>query len=308
MNEQTEKIFNVLSVDFEAPLKRYYVRDCFPVYYDYILPHIAIGSNLITVTGTPGIGNSVFYNYFLQRFRKEHPWETIVTVSFCPNRVPRKCIVFRPGDKEDIVYHGTIIYEPGALYLYDGPPNWEAERERMVCFTSPNESWLRSMKKIETHTRIIMPPWDHEELRYAKDLLGYPIEDETLDSRFSFFCGVARFCLSVYTEFVEDGFVEIEHKIRSISSLNQLQDCLENKSIESASLSHSIFHMHPVMTKGSFKYPRYYVLDFASPKIQHLIEQRIEMADDSQRESLVRFMKGVSVAAPLVDMVFPTIH
>jgi hypothetical protein len=97
---------------------------------------------------------------------------------------------------------------------------------------------------------------------------------------------------------------EIQEKIQSISSPKQLQDCLENKSIEAAALSHCIFHMHPVMTTGLPHYPRYYVLDFASPQIQNLIEQTLEAADDSQRDTLVRFMRGVSVASQMVGRMF----
>ena len=74
--------------------KQFYVRDCYKTYYDYIseilltkeecsnikgiflaydggTPKGFMKVQYISVTGTPGIGKSIFYIYFFERFRKD---------------------------------------------------------------------------------------------------------------------------------------------------------------------------------------------------------------------------------------------
>mmetsp|Transcript_12359 Transcript_12359/g.27255 ORF Transcript_12359/g.27255 Transcript_12359/m.27255 type:complete len:96 (+) Transcript_12359:234-521(+) len=57
-----------------------FVRDCYHEYYDYVLESMAKGKHYIVVTGTPGIGKSVFYMHFLEKYRTENPDNTIVVI------------------------------------------------------------------------------------------------------------------------------------------------------------------------------------------------------------------------------------
>ncbi|KAL3669146.1 hypothetical protein V7S43_005530 [Phytophthora oleae] len=69
-------------------LPDYYVRKCYSEYYDLILEMLKT-YNIITVTGTPGIGKSIFYAYFYQRHKKSRPDTTIITASFTKDSVTR---------------------------------------------------------------------------------------------------------------------------------------------------------------------------------------------------------------------------
>ena len=73
-----------------------YVRDCYPKYYDDIMAELHSGSvtRLISVTGTPGIGKSLFYLYFFSKHRTEHPGEKVLTASFSKDRKLKKCKVW----------------------------------------------------------------------------------------------------------------------------------------------------------------------------------------------------------------------
>jgi hypothetical protein len=51
----------------------------------------------ISVTGTPGIGKSIFYLYFLNRYRFENPGKSVITASLDKDRKLQDCKLFRPN-------------------------------------------------------------------------------------------------------------------------------------------------------------------------------------------------------------------
>ena len=75
----------------------------------------------VSLTGTPGIGKSIFYLYFFQRFKNENPNTTIVTAAFAENRELEKCVVFEPGMAEGVEYEKIPKFE-GSIHLYDRAP------------------------------------------------------------------------------------------------------------------------------------------------------------------------------------------
>jgi hypothetical protein len=68
-----------------------YVRECFGQYYDWILGNFNGKYPLVTLTGTPGIGKSIFNVYFFQRFHRDNPRVRFVTASFKAEHKLRKC-------------------------------------------------------------------------------------------------------------------------------------------------------------------------------------------------------------------------
>ena len=122
----------VQRIGYQLPLSysykkgEFFVRDCYPIYYEMITSRLK-GTGLrepddyITVTGTPGIGKSVFYIYFFQRWRKEHPDSSIVTASFNRERNLKRCLLFDKEHPSGLKCKKIPdIYK--ALHLYDGPP------------------------------------------------------------------------------------------------------------------------------------------------------------------------------------------
>ncbi|CAK4078992.1 unnamed protein product, partial [Aphanomyces euteiches] len=145
--------------------------------------------------GTPGIGKSTFYDYFFDRYRREHPRLAIVTASFNENQQLKKCVVFGSGGSS-VIWDKTDFPNienrfPKALHLYDGPPSVEPARSKMVTFTSPNFAWLESMRKnIEAHRKLYMPVWELTELSDAVEMLNLKISFEELIERYQTFGGV----------------------------------------------------------------------------------------------------------------------
>ena len=154
--------------DYE--LEKAYLRECYPDYYERILARL-YKKPLVTVTGTPGIGKSMFYLYFFQRYRQENPDKKVVTVSFDEKQSVMNCRVWNSLNEMQqghaaFVDNGKIVpTKLEYMHLYDGPPNHWPERPSdenrgkvgMVAFSSPNKNWLKVSAKMKTHSLVYMP-------------------------------------------------------------------------------------------------------------------------------------------------------
>ncbi|EEY53999.1 uncharacterized protein PITG_07685 [Phytophthora infestans T30-4] len=144
----------------------YFVRACYDVYYKKV-EDLLLNDNkqCVTVTGTPGIGKSIFYAYFLERFKKANPTWTIIASAHTPEAEVKSLAVFEPGEEAkhyrranarilDIVTLEVLgvdlsdettldRYREKLLWLCDGPP--KVAFRQTVVFTSPNERWLKEI-------------------------------------------------------------------------------------------------------------------------------------------------------------------
>jgi hypothetical protein len=125
-----------------------------------------------------GREKSLFYLYFLERYRAENPEKSVVTASFTESQELESCVLFRPDGSfekcKDLAGNLTIPRKnlptwpeniDCDLYLYDGPPKARPIGVKMIAFTSPNFDWLDSMRKNPAHRRVYMPVWKIGELQ-----------------------------------------------------------------------------------------------------------------------------------------------
>lgn len=177
---------------FEFLEEQFYVRVCYDVYYQEIMD-LRAQYKYISVTGTPGIGTSMFYLYFFERYGKENPQKSLVTASFTKDQKLMKCVLFRHDDDGRECIEEKTPYIPLRsapdwpadedcdLYLYDGPPEIPPQEvKNMIAFTSPNFGWFDSMRKDQNHTKVYMPVWTFHELMHAIDVLQLDVSTEVL--------------------------------------------------------------------------------------------------------------------------------
>jgi hypothetical protein len=80
--------------------KHFFVRECYQKYYDDILKLLNSDGNdvrMVSVTGTPGIGKSLFYLYFYKRYLNENQGQTLLTASFNKTNELEECIILNPS-------------------------------------------------------------------------------------------------------------------------------------------------------------------------------------------------------------------
>ena len=119
-----------------------YVRDCYAQYYDYVKSILASKHDVkyVTITGSDGIGKSMFYNWFFSQYRLDNPDQVIVCASFDKDRVMKSCVSFQSSMSP--MRHADIIPEVAdAIYMYDGPPRLFPKIGRMVAFVGSTDKW-----------------------------------------------------------------------------------------------------------------------------------------------------------------------
>ncbi|KAG6958833.1 hypothetical protein JG688_00010349 [Phytophthora aleatoria] len=160
-----------LPMQFSYKYPTFYVRECYPQYHEMITNLLKEGAQVVTVTGTSGVGTSVFSAYFLRRYSMEYFNITIITASFeteGEKSKMTKVVVWKAGvvigqaeDQKSAIKEvdRTVIKEArsGLIYLYDGPPNRRPQNAQMVCFTSWNKTWFSYLKERPDRPKLIMP-------------------------------------------------------------------------------------------------------------------------------------------------------
>ena len=280
-----------MSEEYHEPFM--FVRDCFPEYYGYVkqIFESSPGIKYISISGTPGIGKSMFYNWFFNKYRSEHPDKIIVCASFDRDRVMQRCVVFELG--QNPVRHCLDIPEiDGALYLYDGPPR-RVPRGRMVAFVSPNADWFTFASKQVSHTRLYMPVWSSEELVEATHCISLSIDAADLTERYDWFGGVPRYCLCSQDFFYDsktDLLAELADSVVNYESMEA------NYSMKSSVLCHRIFHHVPsfVTNDGQKKspYPKYTTFTLCSKQIIRELIRLVWLAGHDRRVEFIAMLRG----------------
>jgi hypothetical protein len=269
-------------------------------YYNHIMT-ILLNPKMkyVSLTGTPGIGKSIFYLYFFQRFKKQFPSSCIVTASFAKQRELEKCLVFEPGSIEG-VKHKDIPDIEGSIHLYDGPPKVKPSDNKMVCFTSPYYSWLDGMIKAVNHVPLYLPVWTLPELCEANELLNLGLDYDTIKERILLFGGSARYCLALQNGFYNRGVQGIVRKAESIESFNAAQECLKKK-VDLEDVSHQIFYYVPLYYDSL---PQDFDLVFCSVSIARIVEKYIQDKSEEKRKKLVDWLKGSTKCSTLLGWLF----
>ena len=280
-------------IPMNVPLRQdvFYNRTCYREYYSSIINSFEIdGMSQISVTGTPGIGKSVFYLYFVQRYRREHPKSSIMTAAFNDNNELISCRLFHSGadhvGKEYSVFPLEINTD---LLLIDGPPRTRPRKaaQKMVCFTSPNETWFSSMKTSPYHIRMFMPVWDLDELLEANEHLGLKLEVKTIQDRFHLFGGVPRYCISVSPNFVLLAQRHLSLCLSALDNFDTMKGFFQNKS----DLEY-VFHIFPEsIATGEKNLPLSYQYKFASESVFAAVNKATESLDQKERNVLANMVQ-----------------
>ncbi|KAL3670266.1 hypothetical protein V7S43_004579 [Phytophthora oleae] len=128
----------------------YYVRECYDEYYKLVKDMLDDKDDCITVTGTPGIGKSIFYAYFFQRFRKEMKGNDMWIIAAAYRGAELNAAIGykdNDDDAKEILSDEEINdfiraawkKKKSVILLCDGPPNRTRGWTQTVVFTSPNE-------------------------------------------------------------------------------------------------------------------------------------------------------------------------
>ncbi|TMW64422.1 hypothetical protein Poli38472_013044 [Pythium oligandrum] len=187
-----------LPIPTELPIQctkqrtEFYARESYGKCYDHILELLlSKASQCVTVTGTLGVGKSMFLVYCFLRYRLENPAAGVQVEAY---------------DRDSTKLHSGDI-DGDVITLVDGIPSSPPASNRWICFASPNVSREDKMKNEHGHVELFLPIWDLDELQVAADRLGLDELLEPMTKEETAMCGTT---IEAGPEYNSDGEDTIE--------------------------------------------------------------------------------------------------
>jgi hypothetical protein len=269
-----------------------YIRECFPRYFELLWEDLFVKKKrFVLITGTPGIGKSIFYIYVMQRMKERLPGDVVlVLASFSKISELKSCVILKPGKSPVKLKAGKNlpIFEK-AVYLLDGIPRIvfdESIHVKTVIFASPNHQFLKEHSKNALMSNLYMPLWTEPEILEAVELLELELDEKLVRDLFYRFGGSVRYILTEDQDFRDEG---MDSQIKAITSINSyaiLEKCLQLK-LEDKDVIHRVFYFVPRADS-----PRKYEMNLGSIYIKYAVEENLENADKQERLNLFRWLNS----------------
>jgi hypothetical protein len=248
----------------------------------------------VLITGTPGIGKSIFYIYVLEMMKVHLKDTVLVLASFSKKSQLKSCVILTPGQDPIELEKGKSIPKiQSAMYLYDGIPDVVEEgRVKTVIFASPNHEFLKEHSKNSTMKKRFMPLWTESEILEAVELLKLKLDYEfiqTLMLRFGGserFGGSVRYILTEDEDFRIEGIQNLDKAIASIESFEDLKKCIDLK-MDDKDTIHKIFYFVPNTER-----PNLFEMRLGSIYIALAVEANLKKADEQERLKLFRWLQS----------------
>jgi len=287
---------------FPCQLPNIYIRDCYHEYYDYVLQSMAEVKHYIVVTGTPGIGKSVFYLHFFEKYKAENPDKTIVAASYSKSRKLEGCKIWDPKSKKlETQKHLPTLEDEEAVYLIDGIPDaMPHESNFAIMFTSPDIDFFVYMNKYGTlYREMYMPNWTVKEIWEAIAALGLKVSPEDLNERWKYFGSAPRFLFESDQEAVQRGILNVQTAVNTLHSVEDVFACFDG-SADPKKVLHRLMHYDVKQMRGVFNR----TLKMASKYIAYAVQERLNKKLEVDRQSLMSWLDGTSKSAAFLGWLF----
>jgi DNA replication protein DnaC len=180
-------------------IQKLYVRQCYQDVFHLLVQRINLNKTSFAISGTPGIGKSLFFVYILYRLMNDFHTKTL---SFKPNRViyqigpTYKCFdlqqqivtIIRSFDALE------LVRQEDTFYVIDGQTSVPLASSCVVLFiSSPHSEWYKEFVKQKMATKWFFPVWTLAELQTCQRHCYPDLPMEMLQERHRICGGVARF-------------------------------------------------------------------------------------------------------------------
>lgn len=211
IQSQNQELFPYL----QDEIKKLYVRKCYVDVFHLLLGQIEVGGKSFAISGTPGIGKSLFFVYILYRLMDDFRTKTL---SLKPNRV-----VYQVGSayhcfelQQQLVTElskleaAVVVREQDTFYVIDGRPSEPLLSSCVALFiSSPRSEWYKEFVKQKMAKDWYFPVWTLAQLQACQRHCYPDLSIEMLQERYRVCGGVARFV------FHKDYSIPVPKKMRS---------------------------------------------------------------------------------------------
>jgi uncharacterized protein with ACT and thioredoxin-like domain len=179
-------------------LKILYVRQCYRDVYNLILEDIKEGRKLFAISGTPGIGKSLFFVYMLYRLLNDTSTENMITkpkyiVYDCARYMT--CIDLENKTEVDLDLNDAkkLIDKQDTLYVIDGKTTPLPSHCTTLFISSPRDGDYKQFVEHKNAIERYFPVWTLTELQTCQSHCYPELDMGELQQRYRIYGGVARF-------------------------------------------------------------------------------------------------------------------
>ena len=277
-----------------------FIRDSYKELYALIVDSFM--DKDVIVTGTPGIGKTLFLVYFLMRYMREN---AEFTVLFCKHSSETYVYFDNCNDGPVELQHMTqdleyMLENGDLLLLVDAASSSEVYRTgncRVIVATSPNISNYEDILKDCNPVLLHMPVWSSEELLQAcVKISSYgALTEAVVNERFEIWGGIARLVFEPDDEIYTEKCALLDKHISSVTPKTIFKDFSR---VDTGKESHQIFHQH--LVGDSFTN---YVLRFASDYVKSKVCKQV-LNTECEMEWLMRSARKVPELGALRGLLF----
>jgi hypothetical protein len=238
----------------QKEIKKLYVRKCYVDLFDLLLEKITLGKKSFAISGTPGIGKSLFFVYILHLLMKDYSKKTL---SLKPNRIVyQRNTEITCFDLENstavalgLLQARPLVFQKDTLYIIDGPSNPLSSACITLYISSPRSDQYKSFVKQEGATEWYFPVWTIDELQTCQCQCYPDLSIEILTERFRVYGGVARI---VFDQDYSIKFPKtMEHALADVNAVKAVKNfCIPTSIFET---THTLLHII-VSNDGKFEF------------------------------------------------------
>ncbi len=282
----------------DTSLNSLYIRECYRAIASSILE--GNGSHKAIITGTPGIGKSLFLIYLLWNLVKEGKRVLLIYGTFNIYYDGKGCVLqFESGRlPSDTDYS---FWNHSLWCLFDAKSKQKADLDRLpvglstfIVSTSPRREMVNDFRKPPPPQTFYMPVWTETELEAVAPL--FPDSNSVWHERFETLGGIPRYVLEDTTQTPTN---ILEAACRNISLKKCIKEIGLNSEISDKSkVVHSLIHMTSTspFTNSSVQY--------ASPTAMNIIVREHELAAKHEKLELLQSCAGNPLIAALRGYIF----
>ncbi|KAK6097958.1 squalene synthetase-like protein [Batrachochytrium dendrobatidis] len=211
--QSTDHVFFPYTQD---KIQKLYVRECYHDVFGLLLDQIDRGMKSFAISGTSGIGKSLFFVYILHRLMDDF---TTKTLSLKPNR-----IVYQVGSsykcfdlQQQFVARTTefdaeeLVWKQDTFYVIDGRTSEPLISSCIVLFiSSPRSEWYKEFVKQKMAKEWDFPVWTLNELQACRRHCYPDVPIETINERYRMYGGVARSVFDIVSNPMEEALADVD--------------------------------------------------------------------------------------------------
>ena len=256
-------------------ISKVYIRKCYQDIFNLFLDKISNGNEYFAISGTPGIGKSLFFVYILYRLTHNTTWKP-------KHIVYQKDHKFYLYDmKNYMIYKGEAISDSDilesneTLYVIDGRISTPTSAKCVTLFiSSPRSDYYKSFVKQNMATEWYLPVWSEDELERCHKTCYLNIEKKDILRRYHIFGGVARYVFNSQENIIKkmDSILEDANAVKGVRSSGVPTDIYAD--------SHTLLHI--TVDESNYEYK---CVDVASMYVaEQLLIRHAEQMIENMRD------------------------